>query len=144
MTQWGLDATGQIGYFSMRQKQYLVLTKEAFVKVRKCQGGSSLFGRSIWGLADNVYLSARQRERRDRPHHPFTRTHKSRLPPPAPPSPPIQTHNTHKTQRNATQEFFGSFEFAHRWRDLGVLFAFIFVCNVAFYLALKYRKLESR
>jgi len=27
---------------------------------------------------------------------------------------------------------------------LGELFAFIVVCNVAFYLALKYRKLENR
>lgn len=33
MTQWGLDASGQIGYFSMRKHQYLILTKEAFVKV---------------------------------------------------------------------------------------------------------------
>jgi hypothetical protein len=73
MTQWGLDASGQIGYFSMRKKQYLVLTKEAFVV-----------------------------------------------------------------------EFFGSFDFGHRWRDLCVLFAFIFVCNVACYLSLKYRRLENR
>lgn len=42
------------------------------------------------------------------------------------------------------EEFFGSFAFEHRFRDFGVLFAFIIICNMGYYLALKYRKLENR
>ena len=34
MTQWGLDTSGQIGYFSMRKKKFMTLTKEGFVQVR--------------------------------------------------------------------------------------------------------------
>lgn len=33
MTQWGLDASGQIGFFDLRAKTFLTLSKGAFVEV---------------------------------------------------------------------------------------------------------------
>lgn len=106
MTQWGLDTSGQIGYFSMRKKKFMTLTKEGFVQVR---------------VGSVVYVERAPSE---------GLIHIT----------PTTTNKTH-TQ---PQEFFGSFSFVDRYRDLGVLFAFIFVCNLACYLALKYRRLENR
>jgi hypothetical protein len=48
------------------------------------------------------------------------------------------------TRWEFVEDFFDTFTFEHRFRNLGVLFLFVTICNIGYYLALKYRKLENR
>lgn len=64
-------------------------------------------------------------------------------PPPGHSHPRLQNPSQHALSH--TRRFFGGeFAFEHRWRNFCVLLVFVGLCQLGFFLALKYRRFEKR